>query len=278
MTALSSPSRPDRFGRIAESAHRRVSDADPALLASGLLLLTMLPAFLLLGQADARTVGAVGTWVKPAKFAASLGLHLVTLALLWGLTGGFGQRRAGRILARVIAFAALFEIAYIVFRAANGEASHYNFSSRISVVMFQLMGVGATILVLGPAVAGLAAWRSGAAADEAGRTAVVAMVVSGIMAFVTGAALSVKGGAIVGVHVAGSATWPIVGWSTTAGDLRAAHFVALHILQAVPVAAIAASVLAPRAVRTTVTVTAGVLAVLALAAMGLALSGRPLAL
>jgi hypothetical protein len=257
-----------------EDALRR---ADPALLAAGLLLLALLPAFLLPGQTDARTVGGVGTWVKPAKFAASVGVHLVTLALLWGWTGGFGQRRAGRILARVIVFAGLFEVVYIAFRAANGEPSHYNLASPLAILMFQLMGVGATILVLGPAAAGIAAWRSGATASMGGHASVVAMVASGILAFVTGAALSANGGHFVGTHLAGSPTWPLVGWSTTAGDLRAAHFVALHILQAVPLAALAAAAAAPGRVRAMVLATALVLSALSLAAMGWALSGRALA-
>lgn len=276
MTAVTSPSPPaaslDLRGGLDDSLRR----ADPALLSAGLLLLALLPAFLLLGQIDARTVGGVGTWVKPAKFAASLGVHLVTLALLWGWTGGFGQQRAGRVLARVIVFAGVFEVAYIAFRAANGEASHYNFASPLSILMFQLMGVGATILVLGPAAAGIAAWRKGATESTAGHAAIIAMAASGIMAFVTGAALSVNGGHFVGTPLPGSPTWPLVGWSTTAGDLRAAHFMALHMLQAIPLAALATAMARPGQVRGTVLAVALALSAVSLAAMGWALAGRPL--
>lgn len=277
MSAIPSPSLPAASLDLRSGLDEALRRSDPALLAAGLLLLALLPAFLLLGQIDSRTVGGVGTWVKPAKFAASLGVHLVTLALLWGWTGGFGQRRAGRMLARVIVLAGLFEVAYIAFRAANGEPSHYNLASPLAILMFQLMGVGATILVLGPAAAGIAAWRTGAAASTTGHATVVAMVASGILAFVTGAALSTNGGHFVGTHLAGSPTWPLVGWSTTAGDLRAAHFVALHILQAVPLAALAAATAGPRRVREVVLAAAVVLSLLSLAAMGWALSGRALA-
>lgn len=276
MSAIPSPSAPAASLDLREGLDDALRRPDPSLLAAGLLLLALLPAFLLLGQIDARTVGGVGTWVKPAKFAASVGVHLVTLALLWGWTGGFGQRRAGRVLARVIVFAGVFEVAYIAFRSAHGEASHYNFASPLSIMMFQLMGVGATILVLGPAAAGIAAWRNGATASTAGHAAVVALVASGIMAFVTGAALSVNSGHLVGTPVPGAPTWPLVGWSTTAGDLRAAHFVALHILQAVPLAALATAVVWPGRVRATVLAVALILSVASLAAMGWALSGRAL--
>lgn len=203
MSAVPSPSLPASSLDLRSGLDEALRRSDPALLAAGLLLLALLPAFLLLGQIDSRTVGGVGTWVKPAKFAASLGVHLVTLALLWGWTGGFGQRRAGRILARVIVLAGLFEVAYIAYRAANGEPSHYNLASPLAILMFQLMGVGATILVLGPAAAGIAAWRGGAAASTTGHATVVAMVASGILAFVTGAALSTNGGHFVGTHLAG---------------------------------------------------------------------------
>ena len=55
---------------------------------------------------------------------------------------------------------ALFEIGYIVFRASRGEASHFNQSSVMAIVMYGFMGVGALALSSTALVQGLAVLRT----------------------------------------------------------------------------------------------------------------------
>ena len=171
--------------------------------------------------------------IRSVPFAWSL----LTLGLLWTWLGDWQNRWPGWLLTRAVIASALFEIAYIAYRASRAEPSHYNFETPFSTLMYsQLMGVGATLLVLIPAGAGIVAWRRGAMADPFGRSVTLALIMSGILGLVTGAFLSTHGGHFVGTPAQGAGAWPVFGWSTAVGDLRAAHFVGLHILQILPIA------------------------------------------
>ena len=252
---------------------------NPAMASAGALMLLFLLAFLLLNTIDGRVINGVGVWIKPAKFAASLSLHLLTLGLLWTWLGDWQNRWPGWLLTRAVIASALFEIAYIAYRATRAEPSHYNFETPFSTLMFQLMGVGATLLVLIPAGAGIVAWRRGAMADPFGRSVTLALIMSGILGLVTGAFLSTHGGHFVGTPAQGAGAWPVFGWSTAVGDLRAAHFVGLHILQILPIAGwiIMRLCNADRAMFA-VNATAVALAILTLSLAALAYAGLPVSL
>jgi hypothetical protein len=86
--------------------------------------------------------------------------------------------------------------------------------------------------------------------------------------------LSSNGGHFVGVPGAGAGTLPVFGWSTAVGDLRPAHFLALHAMQAIPLL----GWLADRRGWRTAVVGASALGygVLTLAVFAQALAGRPL--
>jgi hypothetical protein len=87
-------------------------------------------------------------------------------------------------------------------------------------------------------------------------------------------ALGGNGGHHVGVHPAGGATVPLIGWSLVVGDLRPAHFLALHAMQAIPLAGLEADRLGLG--RVWVRVAAAVWLVLTLAVWVQALAGLPL--
>ena len=73
---------------------------------------------------------------------------------------------------------------------------------------------------------------------------------------------------------------PLLNWSTTGGDLRVAHFIGLHALQALPLTGAALdrlrSAWPPGSRRRAVTVTALVWTAAVATALALALAGRPL--
>lgn len=203
-----------------------------AALALLLLTLIWLPF-------EPRMVGDAPAAAKPAKFAASFVIHFATLALICGALSPAGRdARTVRLAGRVMAAAFIGEMAYITLQAARGVGSHFNFSSTFTVVAYSIMGVGAVLLIAMPVgVAWIARRDAGARLGPATRQGIwYGAVVSFALTLLTAGALSTSGGHFVGTPSPGAATFPITGWSAEVGDLRPAHFLALHALQAFPLA------------------------------------------
>jgi hypothetical protein len=213
-------------------------------LACGVIALPTLGAM----AVDARQLSGVSVWAKPLKFQLSLALHWATVALLLGLLDPAQQGRPlVRWALRVGAFATLVELLYIVLQAARGRASHFNNDTWLEAFLYTaLMGTGALLIVATTAALGVALWRhprpraGGDGRDALWLGAVLGLLVGSIATLLVAVPLS------SGV-IAGPGPWvgglrsngeglPLVGWSTTGGDLRVPHFVATHLLQALPLA------------------------------------------
>jgi hypothetical protein len=174
--------------------------------------------------------------------------------------------RTRRRLSGVMAGTMIVEILCIVGQAARGPTSHFNESTPLDGAVFGLMGLAITINTLAVAVA---AWwvRRDVPPDRAGYLMGVRL---GLALFVLG---SLQGFLIVanGGHSVpgpdGGPGLPFLNWSVDRGDLRVAHFISLHALQALPLL----GYLLDRSggLRVAVRrVTVGAVAVLWLAAMG----------
>jgi hypothetical protein len=262
---------------------RLIADAFPAperaMLTSGLTLLVMAVALTILIQVDTRMVQGVSTWLKPFKFAASAGLHLVTIGFLWNwLTPGVRDGVSGAILIRLLIVSCLFEVLYISYQGALGTRSHYNLDSPFTSVMFTVMGAMATVLVLATLLAGVAvlAVREAGAAGALRRVIGFGLVLSGALGLLTGAMLAINNGHYVGIPSAEAANWPIVGWSREVGDLRVSHFVAIHAAQAMPLIGLAATAWKRERAGSIVNVAALAILVACLATAWQAWSGLPL--
>jgi len=183
---------------------------------------------------DPRQIYGGSVWIKPAKFAASFIPWFWTLAWAWGVLAPAARRGvlAGLVLWGTLA-AAAFEQGWITLRAASGLPSHFA-EDAFGQIMFSLMGLGATVLVALAALHGLLVLARGDAAQKRGwRLAVgLGLVVTGVLGGVTGFAIGGAGSPIIGGS--GAPGFPPFYWSRDGGDLRVAHFLAIHGMQVVP--------------------------------------------
>lgn len=234
MTALAlNPARPSQLLAEFDRRHRLLTRYGLVTLALGIVAIA-------LQFVDPRMLASgVGIWVKPAKFFVSVSIFAFTAAWFMGYVRP--ERRDSRLMrATAIALIAsgTFELAYIVFQAAQGLESHFNRSTLFHAIMYALMGLGAMILV---ATTLPLAWEiARRPVPGLQRSFVAAVVIGLILTFALGGMLggymSSQTGHAVG-QVGGSA--PLFGWNRLGGDLRVAHFFGIHAEQAIPLLAAA---------------------------------------
>ncbi|TCC00695.1 hypothetical protein E0H26_02175 [Micromonospora zingiberis] len=194
--------------------------------------------------ADGRVLTGAPIWLKPFKFAVSLALYGVTLA--WMLSLLRWRSRIAEWATTVIMAMAVVEMVVIVGQVLRGTTSHYNVTSPLNAVLWMLMGTAIMVLFGAHLVLSVAVLRQ-PIADRAGRYAIrlgLGLALLGMLVAIPmvlpGQAPGVEG--IAGAHSVGvadgGAGLPLVGWSSTGGDLRIGHFVGLHAMQVLPVLAI----------------------------------------
>ncbi|MGW5669651.1 hypothetical protein, partial [Micromonospora sp. NPDC003776] len=193
--------------------------------------------------ADPRVLTGVPIWLKPLKFAISFVLYGTTLA--WMLSLLPRRSRTAERAATVVVAMGVVEMVIIVGQVLRGTTSHFNETTPMNAALWQGMGAAIMVLFTGHLVLGVAVLR-GRIADRAARSAVgwgLGLTLLGMAAaipMVAGADTGIEG--VAGAHSVGVADGgpglPLVGWSTTGGDLRIGHFVGLHALQALPILAI----------------------------------------
>ena len=186
---------------------------------------------------DGRLVEGVNPWTKPQKFAVSLALHFLTLAVLAQFLARSVRTGPSLLTGTYLAMGALvLEAGYIVIQAARGRRSHFNFDTPTEAMFYSLMGLGALLLVVVAIVLGVQFWRKGQDVSRGLRTgAVLGLIVGAVLTIVVaGYMSSIQSSRWVGVHPEGGAVLPFFGWSREVGDLRPAHFVAMHMMQTLP--------------------------------------------
>jgi hypothetical protein len=245
---------------------------------------------------DGRTLVGAPIWLKPLKFAVSIVIYAVTWAWLYA---HLPRNRFVRWSTTIIAAMLAIEYAIIVGQVVRGRQSHFNVATALDAGLWATMATSIVVLwVANLVVAGYLlrrrvggpslTWgvRAGAVISLFG--AAVAFLMTRPTAaqrasFADGTFAGIIGGHSVGV-VDGGPIMPVTGWSTTGGDLRIAHFVGLHALQALPLVAVLLGLLAGRVallraeeVRTRLVVVASAgYAGLTLLTLWHALRGRPL--
>ena len=206
---------------------------------------------------DTREVTGVGLWLKPLKFALSVGIYAVTLSWLIGLLpSGSRLRRAGWIAGTISTVGLVIEMVIIVGVAAVGLTSHFNVSTPFHAALWSIMAFSIVAVWAMTLLAAIALFRTDlgdaarSLAIRAGAVlAVFGMGLAFLMTSPSAQQLATFEG-VAGAHAVGVADGgpgiPLLGWSTEAGDLRIPHFVGMHALQFFPLFVLALELLARR--------------------------------
>jgi hypothetical protein len=249
------------------------------------LLVLALPT-LGMGFVDGRTVNglpwAANVWAKPLKFQLSMAVQLLTMA--WALAwmtrhGHLVPARSIMVVALVITV--LFETLYITVQGARGVASHFNRATPLEDLGASLMASGAYVLV------GSSAWLGGAAlwhwlrqAPHQRQPMLLAIALGFVLMFLlagfTGSAMGQHRGPFVQAISEPGSPWPLTGWRMDIGDLRISHFMGVHAMQAIPLAAWLVIKLQWRYAQGSVALFAGAWACATLVSMQHALANRGL--
>jgi hypothetical protein len=262
------------LGQQVAAALRVLHRVNPVLSLAGWLHVGLAVVAVVLLPFDHRLVTGVPAWVKPLKFAFSGLAFTWTLAWLLADLPATAQR-AVRRLSGGVALSMVVEQVVIFIQAGRGTTSHYNVSSPLNGLLFGLMGIFIMLNTVLSAWAVYLAWRH----RPHGPAGYVWGLRLGLLVFLVGSAL---GGFMIHnqQHTVGAPDGgpglPGLGWSTVAGDLRLAHFLGMHALQALPLLGWVLSRWAPRrAVALTWLGTAVYVAAVA-GLLAQALAGRPL--
>lgn len=188
---------------------------------------------------DPTVLTGAPAWMKPAKFAFSIAVYLLTLR--WILSYVRGHDRLLAVLSSVITVALVAEIALVEMQVLRGTTSHYNEATDFDAAVFYAMGGIVSLVVIATIAAGVLVLRQRGLDPglAAGLRWGIGISVLGMLAALT--MIFNKGWNDSGGHTVGAADggagMPITGWSLEHGDLRIGHFVGLHALQLLPLLA-----------------------------------------
>ena len=226
-------------------------DSDRRLTAVGVLMAVLLAATGVALLVDPRQITGAPAWMKPAKFAASIGIYTLTLAWVFTYLREWPATR--RVVSWVTAVTLVLEIVIIDIQAWRGTTSHFNVGTELDGVLFTIMGIAILAQAITAVAVAVALWRQRFSDPAIGwalrlgmTITIVGAMTGGLMTQPTaeqlagaraGNRLTVAGAHTVGAPDGGPGL-PGTGWSRDHGDLRVAHFLGLHALQILPLAAL----------------------------------------
>ncbi|EIE02533.1 hypothetical protein [Leptospira licerasiae] len=198
---------------------------------TGLVSLLMIPVYILLSQIDPRTVVGANTWIKPLKFAVSIGIFLWTMAWFLELLEDFPTFRDR--IEKYFVISTAVELLLITFQSARGVQSHFNQSSAFDGAIYSIMGMFIFPMIPVAIMMDRKFGLLGSKLDPRVLTAVRFSLWIFAIASVVGVFMSARLAHAVGVPDGGPGL-PLVNWSKNGGDIRIAHFAGIHSLQILP--------------------------------------------
>ncbi|HEY2913854.1 MAG TPA: hypothetical protein VGK21_10885 [Candidatus Angelobacter sp.] len=226
------------------SFFRELDATDPVLSRLGWALLLVIPVFAALALLVPAETATVNPWIKPIKFSMSFSTFASTISLFllalripkWQLT----------LARRAIAISVAFEILSL---AAQAWRSAYHLAGQ-SLLDTSLAQVTNSMVMLNTAIV---CWMMALFCINRVRTEqldrpMVAAIRYSLVIFLAGNAIGgymlARGSHTVGVADGGPGL-PFVNWSVIGGDLRIAHFIAIHAIQIVPLFAFILTQMSP---------------------------------
>lgn len=190
---------------------------------------------------DPRQVLNAPGWVKLTKFSISLLLYSATMLWMFSYI-----RINGRLKSFVLTASAVLlfiEMVVILVQSMRAVPSHFNISTPFDATLWSIMGVSITLVYV-VNIVGFILFLRQPIADRTLAWSMklglfIMLVGFGVAFLMTGPSAGQLVGlekglapTLIGAHTVGApdggAGLPLVGWSTTYGDLRVAHFVGLH--------------------------------------------------
>ena len=240
-----------RPGGRAAALFDRLWRGSAPLTAVGTVMIVVAGASLVAMGIDQRIITGAPAWLKPFKFAVSIAVYSLTLAWILGLLTGWPRMR--RIVGWTTAIVFVLEVALIDMQAWRGTTSHFNVSTPLNAAVFFVMGGAILTQTFVSVAVAVALWRQRFDDRALGWALRFGMILT-ITGAMTGPlmtrptatqladARAGKGMTIVGAHSVGGPDGgpgvPVTGWSREYGDVRVAHFVGLHAIQALALVAI----------------------------------------
>lgn len=237
MTTLSSIDTPEKSITLFSDWFRR----EPMLARFTLGVLGLIPLLMVAAAVDHRTLNGINIWIKPLKFNVAIALYLGTLVWFSGwIDRSVMQRNWYRLYIFVLCGTLVILLPWLYAAAIMGEPAHYNRTHPILAPLYSLMGVVSVLLTAGTLmVAGLIASNKRSPLSTYFRSAVVlSLIISFVFVVVlAGELASMDSHWIGGTPTDKHGLW-LFGWSRDGGDLRVAHFFALHAMHFIPLAAL----------------------------------------
>ncbi len=163
------------------------------------------------------------------------------------------QNKLATRMGGMIGWVLSFELGLIVVQATRATPMHFNYSTPLNTTLWAIMTVGIGIMMVGFLVLVVQVWRNLRTEPILATAIKLGLLVTAIglaqgnlmpvpnqtqlEALNAGRSLSMLGAHTVGTSSLtpdNGAGLPLLGWSTSHGDLRIGHFVGIHALQLIP--------------------------------------------
>lgn len=176
-------------------------------------------------------IAGVSAWLKPAKFFVSIAIFCWSMG--WYMQY-LDDKKQVNLYNIVLIVGMLYELVVITAQAYRGQLSHFNVSTPLNGMLFTLMGIVITIVTLWTGYIGYLFFVQQS-------FSIPMTIVWGIrLGIIISVIFAFQGGVMGSMlrHTVGAPDGgpglPIMNWSRNNGDLRIAHFLGLHALQAIP--------------------------------------------